>query len=50
VVTGARKIDGVVQVSMEAIERRLILRFDPRVTTADRVTAAVQVVVDSVEQ
>ena len=35
---------------MEAIDRRLILRFDPRVTTADRVTAAVQAVVDSVEQ
>jgi hypothetical protein len=35
---------------MEAMDRRLVLRFDPRVTTADRVTAAVQAVVDSVEQ
>lgn len=35
---------------MEALDRRLILRFDPRLTTADRVTAAVQAVVDSVEQ
>jgi hypothetical protein len=35
---------------LEAIDRRLVLRFDPRVTTADRVTAAVQAVVDSVEQ
>jgi len=35
---------------MEAIDRRLILRFDPRMTSADRVTAAVQAVVDSVEQ
>jgi hypothetical protein len=49
-VTGARKIDGVVAVSMEAMDRRLVLRFDPRVTTADRVTAAVQAVVDSIEQ
>jgi hypothetical protein len=49
-VTGARKIDGVVGVTMEAMDRRLVLRFDPRVTTADRVTAAVQAVVDSVEQ
>jgi hypothetical protein len=35
---------------MEAIDRKLTLRFDPRVTTAERVTAAVQAVVDSVEQ
>jgi hypothetical protein len=49
-VTGSRKIEGVVGVSMEPMDRRLILRFDPRVTTADRVTAAVQVVVDSIEQ
>jgi hypothetical protein len=49
-VTGARKIDGVVGVTMEAMDRRLVLRFDPRVTTADRVTAAVLAVVDSVEQ
>jgi hypothetical protein len=49
-VTGARKIDGVVGVTMEAMDRRLVLRFDPRVTTPDRVTAAVQAVVDSVEQ
>jgi hypothetical protein len=49
-VTGSRKIDGVVGVNVEAMERRLIVRFDPRVTTADRVTAAVMAVVDSVEQ
>ena len=35
---------------MEQMENRLILRFDRRVTTADRVTAAVQAVVDSIEQ
>jgi hypothetical protein len=35
---------------MVPLDRRLTLRFDPRVTTADRVTAAVQAVVDSVEQ
>jgi hypothetical protein len=49
-VTGARKIDGVVGVSMEPMDRKLILRFDTHVTTADRVTAAVQAVVDSIEQ
>jgi hypothetical protein len=49
-VTGSRKIDGVVDVSMEQMENRLVLRFDRRVTTADRVTAAVQAVVDSIEQ
>ncbi|HEY6201936.1 MAG TPA: hypothetical protein VI056_02730 [Candidatus Limnocylindria bacterium] len=48
--TGSRKIDGVVGVSVEAMDRRLIVRFDPRATTADRVTAAVMAVVDSVEQ
>ena len=48
--TGSRKIEGVVGVSMEAMDRRLILRFDRRVTTADRVTAAVMAVVDSIEQ
>ena len=35
---------------MEAMDRRLIVRFDPRVTTAGRVTAAVTAVVDSIEQ
>jgi hypothetical protein len=50
VVTGSRRIEGVVQVSMVPLDRRLTLRFDPHVTTADRVTAAVQAVVDSVEQ
>jgi hypothetical protein len=47
-VTGCRKIEGVVGVSLEAMERKLTLRFDPRITTRERVTAAVQVVVDSV--
>jgi hypothetical protein len=40
----------MVSVSMQPLDRRLILRFDPRVTNADRVTAAVQAVVDSIEQ
>jgi hypothetical protein len=35
---------------MEPMDRRLILRFDPRVTTAERVTVAVEAVVDSIEQ
>jgi len=35
---------------MEQMENKLVLRFDRRVTTADRVTAAVQAVVDSIEQ
>jgi hypothetical protein len=35
---------------MEALDRRLILRFDPHRTTRERVTAAVQAVVDSIEQ
>jgi hypothetical protein len=35
---------------MVPLDRRLILRFDPNVTTADRVTTAVQAVVDTVEQ
>jgi hypothetical protein len=49
-VTGTRKIDGVVDVSMEQMENKLVLRFDRRVTTAERVTAAVQAVVDSIEE
>ena len=40
----------MISVGMEPMDRRLILRFDPRVTTADRVTAAVQAVVDRIEQ
>jgi len=35
---------------MEQMANRLVLRFDRRVTTADRVTAAVQAVVDNIEQ
>jgi hypothetical protein len=35
---------------MVALDRKLTLRFDPRVTSAARVTAAVQAVVDSIEQ
>jgi len=35
---------------MEPLERKLTLRFDRRVTTRERVTAAVQAVVDSIEQ
>ena len=35
---------------MEQLENRLVLRFDRRVTSADRVTAAVQAVVDNIEQ
>jgi hypothetical protein len=50
VVTGSRKIDGVIEVSMKQVENRLVLRFDRRVTSADRVTAAVQAVVDNIEQ
>jgi hypothetical protein len=49
-VTGSRKIDGVVDVSMEQMENKLVLRFDRRVTTADRVTAAVQAVVNSIDE
>jgi len=49
-VTGSRKIDGVVDVSLEQLDNKLVLRFDRRVTTADRVTAAVQAVVDSIEE
>jgi len=49
-VTDCRKIEGVVSVSMVALDRKLTLRFDPRVTNAARVTAAVQAVVDSIEQ
>jgi len=50
VVTGSRKIDGVVDVSLVPLDRQLTLRFDPRATTRERVTAALQVVLDSVEQ
>jgi hypothetical protein len=35
---------------MEQMENRLVLRFDRRVTTADRVTAGVQAVVDNIEE
>jgi len=48
-VTGCREIEGVVDVSMEPMDRKLTLRFDPRATTRERVTAALQVVLDSVD-
>lgn len=48
--TGSKEIAGVLEVSMEPMDRLLTLRFDPRVTTRERVTAALQVVLDSVEQ
>ena len=35
---------------MEQLENKLVLRFDRRVTTVGRVTAAVQAVVDSIEE
>ena len=35
---------------MQQMDNKLVLRFDRRLTSADRVTAAVQAVVDSVEQ
>jgi hypothetical protein len=49
VVTACKEIEGVVDVSMAAMDRQLTLRFDPRVTTRERVTAALQVVLDSVD-
>jgi hypothetical protein len=49
-VTGCKKIDGVIDVTVTAYENQLKVRFDRRVTTRARVTAAVQKVVDSIEQ
>jgi hypothetical protein len=49
-VAGCRKIEGVVQVSIEPVSGQLKVRFDPRVTTRERVIVAVQAVVDRVEQ
>jgi len=49
-VAGCKKIDGVVEVTVTPYENQLKVRFDRRVTTRERVTAAVQKVVDSVEQ
>ena len=40
----------MIGVSLDPMDRQLTLRFDPRVTTRERVTAALQVVLDSVEQ
>ncbi|HKY51692.1 MAG TPA: hypothetical protein VJP45_10590 [Candidatus Limnocylindria bacterium] len=48
--TESKKIEGVVAVEMAAFDRQLTLRFDRRVTTRERVTAALQAVLDSVEQ
>jgi copper chaperone CopZ len=48
-VTGCRKIEGVTSVTIDPLDQRLTLRYDPKVTTRERVVAAVQVVVDSVE-
>ena len=40
----------MVEVNLVPLDRQLTLRFDPRLTTRERVTAALQVVLDSVEQ
>jgi hypothetical protein len=48
-VTGCREIEGVVDVTMEPMDRKLTLSFDPRRTTRERVTAALQVILDSVD-
>jgi hypothetical protein len=34
---------------MSAMDRQLTLRFNPRATTRERVTAALQVVLDSID-
>ena len=47
---GCKKIEGVVEVSVTPNDNLLTLRFDPRVITRERLTAAVQKVVDGVEQ
>jgi hypothetical protein len=49
-VAGCKKIDGVVDVSVAPYDNQLTLRFDPRLITRDHLLAAVQKVVDSVEQ
>jgi hypothetical protein len=49
-VAGCKKIEGVVEVSVTPSDNLLTLRFDPHVITRERLTAAVQKVVDSVEQ
>lgn len=46
--TGTRQIRGVVSVRLEALENKLFVTYDRRVTDAARVTAAVQAVIGSV--
>jgi len=48
-VTACKDIEGVVGVSTSPLDRQLTLRFDPGVTTRERVTAALQVVLDSID-
>lgn len=47
--TGCKKIEGVTSVTIDPMDQRMTLRYDPKVTTRARVVAAVQAVVDSVE-
>jgi copper chaperone CopZ len=50
IAAGAQRIPGVTRVSADMLDHRLIVRFDPAVTTERQVVAAIDKVVDSIAQ
>jgi len=50
VVAGTRRIEGVTHVEADAVAHRLVVRYDPHLTTEAKVIAAVEKVVERVAQ
>ncbi len=46
----AKKIPGIVSLRMEPLDGRLVIRYDPAVITAERVTLAIQDVIDHLDR
>ncbi len=48
--TAAKRIPGIVSLRFEPLDGRLVVRYDPAVTSPERVTAAIQDVIDHLDR
>lgn len=46
----AKKVPGIVSLRMEPLEGRLTVTYDPSIITAERVTLAIQDVIDHLDR
>lgn len=46
----AKQMPGIVSLRFEPLDGKLVVRYDPSITTADRVTAAIQDVIDHLDR